>query len=38
MFAALITLALCAVALYAVVDRLTRRLLPWQADHFASPS
>ncbi len=38
MFAALITLALCAVALYAVVDRLTRRLLPWQTDHFASPS
>lgn len=35
MFAALITLALCAVALYATVDILTRRLLPWQADRFA---
>lgn len=32
MFAALILLALCAVALYAAVDHLTRRLLPWQAD------
>lgn len=32
MFAALILLALCAVALYATVDHLTRRLLPWQAD------
>lgn len=32
MFAALITLALCAVALYAAVDHLSRRLLPWQAD------
>lgn len=35
MFAALILLALCAVALYAVVDHLTRRLLPWQADSHA---
>ncbi|WP_300297490.1 ABC transporter permease [Ferrovibrio sp.] len=32
MFAALIALALCAVALYAAVDHLSRRLLPWQAD------
>ncbi len=35
MFAALTTLALCAVALYAAVDAVTRRLLPWQADRFA---
>ena len=32
MFAALIVLATCAVALYALVDALSRRLLPWQAD------
>lgn len=36
MFAALITLALCAVALYAAVDFLSRRLLPWQADSHSS--
>lgn len=35
MFAALILLAVCAVALYAAVDYLTRRLLPWQADSHA---
>lgn len=35
MFAALILLALCAVALYAAIDYLTRRLLPWQADSHA---
>lgn len=35
MFAALIMLALCAVALYAAVDLLTRHLLPWQADSHA---
>lgn len=34
MFAALIALALCAVTLYAAVDVLTRRLLPWQTDRF----
>lgn len=32
MFAALIVLAVCAVSLYAAVDALSRRLLPWQAD------
>lgn len=32
MFAAMIVLALCAVALYATVDGISRRLLPWQAD------
>lgn len=32
MFAALIALALCAVALYGTVDFLSRRLLPWQVD------
>ncbi|MBS4045693.1 MAG: ABC transporter permease [Alphaproteobacteria bacterium] len=32
MFAALILLAVCAVALYASVDVATRRLLRWQAD------
>jgi len=32
MFAALIALAACAVVLYALVDALSRRLLPWQAD------
>lgn len=37
MFAALIVLALCAVALYAAVDRLSRHLLRWQADSHASP-
>lgn len=35
MFAALILLAFCAVALYVAVDYLTRRLLPWQADSHA---
>lgn len=35
MFAALILLTLCAVALYAAVDLLTKRLLPWQADSHA---
>ncbi len=32
MFAALLTLALMAVALYFAIDILLRRLLPWQAD------
>lgn len=32
MFAAMILLAICAVALYATVDQITRRLLPWQSD------
>jgi len=32
MFAALFMLAACAVALYASVDWLGRRLLPWQSD------
>ncbi|WP_341702003.1 ABC transporter permease [Ferrovibrio sp.] len=32
MFAALVVLALCAVALYGLVDRLSRRLLSWQPD------
>ena len=32
MFAALLTLAVMALALYAVVDRALRRLLPWQPD------
>lgn len=36
MFAALIILALCAVALYAGVDMVTRRLLRWQPDSHAS--
>ena len=36
MFAALIMLALCAVALYAAVDALSRRMLRWQADSHAS--
>ncbi|WP_428246806.1 ABC transporter permease [Ferrovibrio sp.] len=36
MFAALFTLALCAVALYAIVDHISRRLLPWQADSHLS--
>jgi putative hydroxymethylpyrimidine transport system permease protein len=35
MFAALILLAVCAVALYAGVDVATRRLLRWQADSHA---
>jgi len=35
MFAALILLAVCAVALYATVDLVTRRLLLWQADSNA---
>lgn len=35
MFAALILLAVCAVALYAGVDIATRRLLRWQADSHA---
>ncbi len=35
MFAALILLAVCAVALYAGVDAATRRLLRWQADSHA---
>jgi putative hydroxymethylpyrimidine transport system permease protein len=35
MFAALIVLAACAVALFALVDILSRRLLPWQADSHA---
>lgn len=37
MFAALIVLAACAVALYALVDFLSSRLLPWQADTHAEP-
>ncbi len=38
MFAALITLAVMAVALHALMDALTRRLLPWQPDsHSTSP-
>jgi putative hydroxymethylpyrimidine transport system permease protein len=36
MFAALIVLALCAIALYAGVDALSRRLMRWQADSHAS--
>lgn len=36
MFAALILLAICAVALYASVDAMTRRCLRWQADSHAS--
>jgi len=32
MFAALLTLTLFSVGLYLAVDRLLRRLLPWQAD------
>lgn len=32
MFAALLTLALLAVALYFAIDGVLRRLLPWQAD------
>jgi putative hydroxymethylpyrimidine transport system permease protein len=32
MFAALVTLALMAIALYLVVDRLIRRLVPWAPD------
>ena len=32
MFAALLTLAVIALALYAAVDRALRRLLPWQPD------
>ena len=36
MFAALILLAICAVALYASVDAMTRRWLRWQADSHAS--
>ncbi len=32
MFAALLTLAAIALTLYAVVDRASRRLLPWQPD------
>src|SRR3546814_1565873 len=35
MFAALIVLAACAIALYTLVDLLSRRLLPWQADSHA---
>lgn len=35
MFAALILLAVCAVALYAGVDIATRRLLRWQTDTYA---
>jgi putative hydroxymethylpyrimidine transport system permease protein len=37
MFAALILLAVCAVALYACVDAATRHLLRWQADSHAVP-
>ncbi len=33
MFAALLTLALFAVALYFTIDTLLRRVLPWQADN-----
>ncbi|MDP6342999.1 MAG: ABC transporter permease subunit, partial [Alphaproteobacteria bacterium] len=32
MFAALFVLAIIAVALFFTVDRLLRRLLPWQPD------
>ena len=32
MFAALLVLAMIAIALYFLVDRLLRRALPWQAD------
>jgi putative hydroxymethylpyrimidine transport system permease protein len=32
MFAALFVLAAMALALYLVVDRLGRRLAPWQAE------
>ena len=32
MFAALFVLAVFAVALYLVIDRLLRRALPWQAE------
>lgn len=37
MFAALIVLALSAVTLYAAVDTLSRRLLPWQDDTEGQP-
>ena len=36
MFAALLTLAVIALALYAAVDRTMRRLLPWQPDSAAA--
>lgn len=36
MFAALLVLAACAVALYALVDALLRRLLPWQPETLRS--
>jgi putative hydroxymethylpyrimidine transport system permease protein len=35
MFAALFVLATAAVALYATVDALLRRALPWQPDIHA---
>lgn len=35
MFAALLTLAVIALTLYAAVDRAMRRLLPWQPDSAA---
>ena len=34
MFAALVVLAAMAVALYVAVDRLARRLTPWQSESF----
>jgi len=37
MFAALFTLAAMALALYVAVDRLGRRLAPWQADATDHP-
>ena len=36
MFAALLTLAFLAVALYFAVDRWLQRLLPWQHDITAT--
>ena len=36
MFAALVTLAAFAVALYLIVDSLLRRLVPWQAESLPS--
>jgi putative hydroxymethylpyrimidine transport system permease protein len=37
MFAALVLLAVCAIALYAGIDIATRRLLRWQAESHAHP-
>jgi putative hydroxymethylpyrimidine transport system permease protein len=32
MFAALLVLSLMAVSLYFLIDRLLRRLMPWQSE------